>query len=124
MISSIRRREHGFKPLPLRSPTHKALDFHSKMQHSVSMNYSSKTHGIQLSQEDKNLLDEVIGSLRVPGNSKSQDFAMAEERGTRVWPLSRSTGSSPTRKLGAKQNLKTDVLDIMDRLEIIISEAS
>ncbi|XP_059460796.1 protein PSK SIMULATOR 2 [Corylus avellana] len=124
VISLIRRRDHGFRPLPLRSPTRNALDFHSKMQHSVSMNYSSKTHGIQLSQEDKNLLDEVIGSLSVPGISKSQKFTMAEERGIRVWPLSRSTGSSPTRKLDAKQDLKTDVSDIMDRLEFIISEAS
>jgi hypothetical protein len=123
VISLIRRRDHGFKPQPLRSPTRKALDFHSKMQHFLSMNCSSKIHGIQLSQEDRNLLDEVIGSLRAPGISRSQEFGMAKKRGTSVWPLSRSTGSSPTRELGARQDFKTDAMDIMDGLEYIFSEA-
>lgn len=101
VISLIRRRDHGFKPQPLRSPTRKALYFHSKMQHFQSMNWSSKIHGIQLSQGDRNLLDEVIGSLRVPGISKSQEFGTAKKSETTVWPLSRSTGSSPSRELGA-----------------------
>ncbi|KAL4650196.1 hypothetical protein ACB092_01G069500 [Castanea dentata] len=123
VISLIRRRDHGFKPQPLRSPTRKALYFHSKMQHFLSMNCSSKIHGIQLSQEDRNLLDEVIGSLRVPGISKSQEFGTAKKSETTVWPLSRSTGSSPSRELGAIQDFKTDVKDIMDGLEYIFSEA-
>lgn len=37
--------------------------------------------------------------------------------------LSRSTGSSPSRELGALQDFKTDVQDIMDDLEYIFSEA-
>jgi len=77
-----------------------------------------------LQLEDRNLLDEVIGSLKVPAISRSQEFTMADDKGTGVWPLSRSTGSFPTRMLGAKQDLKTDGLDIMDGLEFIISEAS
>lgn len=101
VISLIRRRDHGLKPQPLRNPTRKALDFHSKMQHFLPMNCSSKIHGIQLPQEDRNLLDEVIGSLRVPGISKSQEFGTTKKSETTGWPLSRSIGSSPTRELGA-----------------------
>nr|POE88509.1 hypothetical protein CFP56_66677 [Quercus suber] len=101
VINLIRRRDHGLKPQPLRTPARKALDFHSKMQHFLPMNCSSKIHGIQLSQEDRNLLDEVIGSLRVPGISKSQEFGTAKKSETTGWPLSRSTGSSPSRELGA-----------------------
>lgn len=47
------------------------------------------------------MLDEVIGSLRVPGISKSQEFGTEKKSETTVWPLSRSTGSSPSRELGA-----------------------
>ena len=69
------------------------------------------------------MLDEVIGSLRVPGISKSQEFGTAKKSETTVWPLSRSTGSSPSRELGAIQDFQTDVKDIMNDLEYIYSEA-
>ncbi|KAG2698340.1 hypothetical protein I3760_07G147400 [Carya illinoinensis] len=113
LIILKRRRDPALKPLPLRSPTQKTVDFHSKTKHLIPLNSASKTHGIQLSQEDKKLLDEVVSTLMVPGISKSQHFAMAKNGGTTV--LSRSTGCSPSRETSARQG-KSDVLDIMDGL--------
>ncbi|KAB1203642.1 hypothetical protein CJ030_MR8G002792 [Morella rubra] len=116
MISSIRHRDHGFKPQPVRSPTRTTLDFHSKMRHFVAMKCTSKTLETQLSQEDKNLLDEVIGSLTVPGINRSQELDSAKNRETRV--LS-STGCSPARELGAKNDKKTDISGILTGTDLI-----
>jgi hypothetical protein len=87
----------------------------------LSVDYSTnKSRRIQLSEEDQNLLDDVIGRMkRVPGISKSQDFAMSKKKGTRAWALSKSTGSSPPRELNARGNLdqpRANSLDIMDGL--------
>ncbi|XP_062020164.1 protein PSK SIMULATOR 2 [Rosa rugosa] len=121
LINLVRHCDHGLKPLPVRSPTRRGLDLHSKMQRMQSMDYSTnKTRRIQLSEEDRNLLDDVIGRMkRVPGISKSQEFAMSKKRGTKAWALSKSTGSSPPRELNARGNLdqpKANPLDVIDGL--------
>lgn len=86
LISVVRQRDYIFKPLPARSPS-------SNMQRLPSMNYSTKSFKVQLSQADKDLLEDVCWNRLVPGVSKSQEF----EKGCKVWPLSRSAGSSPNR---------------------------
>lgn len=121
LINLVRHCDHGLKPLPIRSPTRRGLDLHSKMQRMQSMDYSTnKTRRIQLSEEDRNLLDDVIGRMkRVPGISKSQEFAMSKKRGTKAWALSKSTGSSPPRELNAGGNIdqpKANPLDVIDGL--------
>ncbi|XP_050363673.1 protein PSK SIMULATOR 2 [Argentina anserina] len=121
LINLVRHCDHGLKPLPIRSPTRKGLDLHSKMQRMDSIDYSTnKTKRIQISEEDRNLLEDVIGRMkRVPGISKSQEFAMSKKRGTKAWALSKSTGSSPPRELNKRGNLdqlRANSLDIIDGL--------
>ncbi|XP_038704176.1 protein PSK SIMULATOR 2-like [Tripterygium wilfordii] len=116
LISLVRQRDHGFKALPVRSPTPKGPFFNNKMQRYLSFNHG-QTHKILLSQEDVNLLDKTSGRRSVPGISKSQDFTVTTKRGGRVWASSRSTGSSPTRELGARLRWghpHSNILDVMD----------
>ncbi|PQQ21570.1 uncharacterized protein Pyn_14927 [Prunus yedoensis var. nudiflora] len=120
LINLVRHGDHGgLKALPLRSPTRRGLDIHSKMQGFVSKTKSTKSPRIHLSEEDRNLLDEVLGRVeRVPGVSKSQEFSVAKKKGTGVWALSKSTGSSPSRELSARGNSdQTNALDVMDGID-------
>uniref|UniRef100_A0A5B6ZB92 DUF668 domain-containing protein n=1 Tax=Davidia involucrata TaxID=16924 RepID=A0A5B6ZB92_DAVIN len=115
LINLIRQRDNGIKILPVRSPTRKGLIFQPEMQRLPSFSDFHKTHIVQLSPEDRNLLEEVMRRRRlVPGVSKSQEFAMAKNRGSKVWALSRSAGSSPNREL---ERPKSSVLDVLDGLD-------
>lgn len=124
LINLVRHRDHGFKPLSTRSPpTHNGLVFHSKMERLPSLDYVTKVHGVQLSQEDRNLLGEVCWRRLVPGKSKSQEFAMTKKR-PEVLVMTRSAGSSPNRELNITQDLEclnTNVLDEMDGLDTTLS---
>uniref|UniRef100_A0A5B6ZDQ4 Uncharacterized protein n=1 Tax=Davidia involucrata TaxID=16924 RepID=A0A5B6ZDQ4_DAVIN len=115
LINLTRQRDNGIKILPVRSPTRKGLIFQPEMQRLPSFSDFHKTHIVQLSPEDRNLLEEVMRRRRlVPGVSKSQEFAMAKNRGSKVWALSRSAGSSPNREL---ESPKSSVLDVLDGLD-------
>ncbi|KAK3007659.1 hypothetical protein RJ639_014301 [Escallonia herrerae] len=109
LISTVRNGDNGAKTLPFRSPTRKGLNL-------PSLNNNRRIHhGVQLSSEDRNLLEEVMKRRRlVPGVSKSQEFVMAKKRNTKVWALSRSTGSSPRKKL---EHAKASILDVLDGLD-------
>lgn len=124
LICLARHKDNGLKPLPTRSPTRKGLNLHSKMQRFLSMDLSTKPHKVQLSQEDRYLLEEVIGRRKgVLGVSKSQEFVISKSRETRFWTRSRSTGSSPDREVPARrcpERSRTDVLDVMDGLDLTI----
>ncbi|KAK2986679.1 hypothetical protein RJ640_020841, partial [Escallonia rubra] len=109
LISTVRNGDNGAKMLPFRSPTRKGLNLPSLS------NNRRIHHGVQLSSEDRNLLEEVMKRRRlVPGVSKSQEFVMAKKRNTRVWALSRSTGSSPRKEL---EHAKASILDVLDGLD-------
>lgn len=84
------------------------------------MNNSTNNRTAHLSQEDRILLEDVIGrKRRVPGISKSQEFTATKNRGIRVWALSRSAGSSPgSTTATARCNSITNVLDVMDGLDV------
>ncbi|XP_057973169.1 protein PSK SIMULATOR 2-like [Malania oleifera] len=122
LISQVRQRDDGSRPLPLRSPTCKGLVLNTQMLQLQSMNCkNSNTHcsAIQLSQEDMDMLEGVIRRRKVLGRSKSQEFSTAKKRGTRVHALCRSTGSSPRKEeMSATQVLECpkNVLDVMDGL--------
>ncbi|KAM1012314.1 hypothetical protein ACFX2C_042576 [Malus domestica] len=124
LINLVRQGDHGVKPLHTRSPTRKGLDIHSNMQQFLTKSYNTKSQKVQLSEEDRNLLDEVIGRMkRVPGISKSQEFSIAERKRRGVWGLSKSTGSSPSRELGSRckklLKRKSNALDVIDGLDSI-----
>lgn len=110
LISLVRYRDTGPKVLPSRSPNTKGLNLHA-----VMLSNNSKAHRAQLSMEDRNLLEEVMKRRKLaPGRSKSQEFVVDKKRRTKVWALSRSTGSSPRIESG---HPKANVLDILDGLD-------
>ncbi|OIT39280.1 PREDICTED: uncharacterized protein LOC109238311 [Nicotiana attenuata] len=107
-ITSLRRDDES-KALPERSPC-KGLVLHTEM-----MNNGTKTSNVQLSMEDRNLLEEVMKrGMLVPGISKSQELVMPKKRTKHVLARSRSAGSSPQTRL---KHAKANVLDVLDGLE-------
>lgn len=120
LISQVRHRDNGVKPLPLRSPTRKVLILPSEMQQIPSPDHCYKELNlVKISQEDRNLLEEVKGRRLVPGISKSQEFVIVKKRGSKVWALSRSTGNSPSGVLGTTREFEShrNVLDAIDGLD-------
>lgn len=79
---------------------------------------NTKTHKVQLSSEDRNLLEDVMKRRNlVPGLSKSQEFAVVKSKKNKVWAVSRSMGSSPRRGGTMHRSEDADVLDILDGLD-------
>lgn len=120
LISILRHKDHGSQPVPTRSPTQKGILLHSHMQRILSLNHGTKTHRIQLSQEEQNLLDKTNGRRLIPGISKSQEFAVAKKKGSKVWALCKSSGNSPNSEMSGRHNLehpKPNILDVMDGLD-------
>ncbi|KAL4271184.1 hypothetical protein GQ457_13G019560 [Hibiscus cannabinus] len=123
LISLVKQRDHGLKPLPSRSPTYKGLGFHFKMQRRAqSFNGDgSKVRKIELCQEDRNLLNKVTGRRLVPGVSKSQELPLGKSKGIKVRAFSRSAGNSPNRSFRTRKHLKcskANILDVMDGLDL------
>ncbi|KAI3460406.1 hypothetical protein Pfo_017069 [Paulownia fortunei] len=111
LISIVRYRDNGLKALRVRSPTRKG----SNLNGDILSNNNDRIHTVQLSPEDKNLLEEVMKRKKfVPGPSKSQELVMVKSKRNKVLALSRSTGSSPQQGL---KHQKADVLDILDGLD-------
>lgn len=111
LVNVVRYRDNGLKAVPVRSPTRKGSNINSE-----TCNDNGKTHKVQLSSEDRNLLEDVMKRRKlVPGLSKSQEFVVVKNKKNKVWALSRSTGSSPRR--GEPKPKKAHVLDILDGLD-------
>ncbi|CAA3021486.1 Hypothetical predicted protein [Olea europaea subsp. europaea] len=109
LISLVRYRDNGFKALPSRSPSHKGSSVNAK-----TFSNDGNSHRVQLSPEDRNLLEEVMKRRKlVPGLSKSQEFLTVKKTKNKLCK-SRSTGSSPWRGL---EPPKANVLDILDGLD-------
>ncbi|GMP81636.1 hypothetical protein CsSME_00036278 [Camellia sinensis var. sinensis] len=114
LISVVRQRDNGIGALPFRSPTRKGLNLSLQTHQPSSVSDSQKTYSIQMSAEDRKLLEKVMSRKRlVPGLSKSQEFGLAKKRENKVWAHSRSTGNSPSQRL---ERPKSSALDVMDGL--------
>ncbi|KAK8572584.1 hypothetical protein V6N12_028637 [Hibiscus sabdariffa] len=125
LISLVKQRDHGLKPPPFQSPTYKGLVFHSKMQQRAQSFNSdgSKAGKMELSQEDRNLLNKVTRRRLVPGVSKSQELPLGKNKGIKVWAFSRSAGNSPDRSFRTRKHLKSskaNILDVMDGLDLAV----
>lgn len=122
LMSFGRYRHDATKLMPTRSQP-KGLDFQSKMRQLLSTTDSSgKAVRIQLSEEDRSLLEEVMARKRSPGVSRSEDLALARktEGLGRSWRFSKSVGSSPAKDFGTRLRLdhqNSNFLDIMDGLQ-------
>ncbi|GLT58171.1 hypothetical protein SLA2020_310900 [Shorea laevis] len=117
LISLTKQREHCFKPQPVRSPTQKTITFQTKMHQFLPLNNGPKTQVVELSQEDRILLNKLNRRRLNPGISRSQEFPIAEEKGSRVWALSRTADNSPEGNLTpwSLDHQKT-MIDVMDDL--------
>ncbi|CAA3016827.1 Hypothetical predicted protein [Olea europaea subsp. europaea] len=108
LVSLITYRDNGLKAQPVQSPTLRGSN-------ALSSNNNAGIRTVQLSPDDKNLLDKVTKRKNLAtGLSKSQEFMTVQKRKNKVWALSRSTGSSPRRGL---EHLKGNVLDVLDGLD-------
>lgn len=121
LVSQVKYRDHGLKSIvPVRSPTRKGFSLSLLTSKDPSQVHDGKTNRVQLSQEDVEMLKEVMYKRLVPGISKSQEFgSRKKKRGSRDWGSCRSSGNSPTRQLLAASDLdsgRTNVLDVMDGL--------
>ncbi|XP_031403675.1 uncharacterized protein LOC116213017 isoform X1 [Punica granatum] len=125
LMSLVKERVHSIGPLSIESPSHqRAPKFHPKMQQFPPINYSvqkpdlPKKAEVKLSQEDRNLLEEVCRRRSVPGISKSQSLTVSrKKRRGKVCPLSRSTGSSPSREMGERPVSKHPSIDVLDLID-------
>ncbi|XP_051124235.1 protein PSK SIMULATOR 2-like [Andrographis paniculata] len=114
LISLVR--DNGLRAAPLR-PTNTVVNSHTSTSY-------ARTGRIQLSMEDRILLEDVTNRRKlVPGLSKSQEFVVAAKNTkSKVWALSRSTGSSPRRSV--RNEKVSNVLDVLDGLDSSFSVPS
>ncbi|KAK9740022.1 hypothetical protein RND81_03G005100 [Saponaria officinalis] len=99
LISGIRRldhKEHAIKNMSLESPSKKMLILNSPLKIYPSLYDGNKTFRVELSEEDRKLLQRMSKSRSGPGISKSQDLAKTGRKvGKSSWTKSRSMESSP-----------------------------
>ncbi|XP_068646844.1 protein PSK SIMULATOR 1-like [Aristolochia californica] len=120
LVSQVKQRDHGFKTtLPNRSPTQKGPLFSLSLQGGRHSSVGDKRieKVLDLSQEEKEMLEGVFYRKLVPGISKSQELAVRKNRSRRG--LTRSSGSSPLKKFGAVKPRKSKLLDVMDGLDTL-----
>lgn len=112
LISLVRFRDKVPKYIPARSPP---LPSGNNGVDPSRLKSNGKVQRIQISMEDRNLLEEVMKRrMLVPGISKSQEFVMVKKR-SKVFAASRSMGSSPRRDQLGFTN--ADMLDVLDGLD-------
>ncbi|KAK1273826.1 hypothetical protein QJS04_geneDACA009584 [Acorus gramineus] len=122
LVSQIRNKGHYKFNAPIRSPTRKESLSSQNTPLESSKKTNSYTKMSLLSQEDRDMLEEVISRKLVPGISKSQELTYHKKRTKRELGCSRSSGSSPAREFSAAVDLKhrrINALDIMDGLDMI-----
>lgn len=113
LVALVRHRDHLiFKSLPFQSSNLKDQGFHPRIQQSSPLNSGVKLRPMLLSPEDRKLLNQVCCRRMVPGISKSQEFSLSRKRNSKLWALSKSTGSSPM-----WEHRNSSLLDVIDGLE-------
>ncbi|KAJ6845151.1 uncharacterized protein M6B38_288010 [Iris pallida] len=118
-VIQVKNRGLGFKALkPGRSRSQKAMLLMQEMKQHPSLTKNGKCGTfLELSEEDRQLLEHVGSKKMVLGRSKSHESATT--RGNRF--LSRSCGNSPSREsiMALDMHLeRTKVLDVIDGLDI------
>ncbi|KAL9667822.1 hypothetical protein QQ045_002190 [Rhodiola kirilowii] len=117
LITLVRHRDYSMKPHQIRTIKIKSPIPNPNPNPKVSRVSSlTECHRAHLSQEERNLLADVCRRRPVLTISKSQEFTIIKKKGSMVWALSKSLGSSPRRNFGKSVEL-ADALDVMDGLE-------
>ncbi|KAI3816991.1 hypothetical protein L1987_10777 [Smallanthus sonchifolius] len=114
LISLVRFRDKVPKYVPSRSPPTNSSTGLIMCSDPSRLKASGKLQRVQISLEDKNLLEKVMKRrMLVPGVSKSQEFVIVKKKRATVFASSRSMGSSPRREAGYTN---ADLLDVLDGL--------
>ncbi|KAH7567127.1 hypothetical protein ACOSP7_011139 [Xanthoceras sorbifolium] len=117
LISIMRNRDYSSLPQPASFPTGKGKVLHSNMQRNPSLNNFTKPRMIQLSEEERNMLDKACRKGLVLGRSKSLDFAILKKV-NKVCARTRSAGNSPTKGINPRPcSENPNLLDVMDGLD-------
>ncbi|KAL2895473.1 DNA ligase [Bienertia sinuspersici] len=97
LVSGMKRRDHGLKTLhTLRSPSKKILVLSSPMKRFPSINDSNKPLRVDLTEEDRKLLELMSKAKLTPGISKSQELGkVSSKRRSKSWTWSKSSENSP-----------------------------
>ncbi|XP_021718743.1 uncharacterized protein LOC110686432 [Chenopodium quinoa] len=96
LISGMKRRDYGLKTLhPLQSPSKKILVLNSPLKSFSSLYDGNKPLRVELTEEDRKLLEIMSKSKRTPGISKSQEFCKTSQSMGKSWTWSKSSESSP-----------------------------
>lgn len=109
LISGVKRQDYGLRTLPLQSPSKKILLLHSAMKKFPSPYDGSKSLRVELSEEERILLERISVRKLIPGISKSQEFAKNGQKMSKSWRWSRSMESSPY-----KESTKTRRLELLE----------
>ena len=96
LVSGMKRRDYALKTLPaLQSPNKKILLLNSPVTRFPSLNDCNKPVRVELTEEDRRLLEIMSKSRIAPGISKSQEFGKTSHRIPKSWSWSKSSKSSP-----------------------------
>ncbi|KMT00281.1 hypothetical protein BVRB_1g016360 [Beta vulgaris subsp. vulgaris] len=96
LISGMKRRDYGLKTIPpLQSPSKKILVLNSPMKRFPSLYDGNKPLRVELTREDRKLLEIMSQTKRAPGISKSQELGKASQKVTKTWTWSKSLETSP-----------------------------
>ncbi|CAO2817664.1 unnamed protein product [Amaranthus hypochondriacus] len=117
LVSGMKRRDYALKTLPpFQSPNKKILVLNSPITRFPSLNDSNKPVRVELTEEDRRLLEIMSKSRIAPGISKSQEFGKTSQRITKSWTWSKSSDNSPytePRPRGTDNYYNKGYLDMM-----------
>ncbi|XP_029124432.1 protein PSK SIMULATOR 1 isoform X1 [Elaeis guineensis] len=125
LVIQVKNQGYGFKPLQLvryQSQKGTSLPHETKQDSSLACN-TRADDVLQISEEERELLDSLRSNRMVLGRSKSLELVTKKgERSQRYRGLSRSCGNSPAKEFSSALDLqleRTRVLDVMDGIDTL-----
>ncbi|KAG1360954.1 hypothetical protein COCNU_09G004170 [Cocos nucifera] len=125
LVIQVKNRGYGFKPLqPVRCRSQKEISLPHETKQASSRPCNTRSYDIlQISEEERELLDRLISNRMILGRSKSLELGpRKDKRGRRNRALSRSSGNSPAKEFSLALDLqleRTRVLDVMDGIDTL-----
>lgn len=96
LVIRMNRKDYTHKTLQqLQSPSKKILMLNPPITRFPSLSGVSKPMKIELTEEDRKLLEIMSKTRNTPGISKSQEFGKTSHRIPKSWSWSKSSESSP-----------------------------
>ncbi|XP_010935060.1 protein PSK SIMULATOR 1 isoform X2 [Elaeis guineensis] len=125
LVIQVKNRGYGFKPLqPVRCRSQKEISLPHETKQDSSQPCNTRAYDIlQISEEERELLDCLISNRMILGRSKSLELVTRKDkRSRRNRGLSRSSGNSPAKEFSLALDLQLErrrVLDVMDGIDTL-----